>query len=161
MAYPLAPNQSRDLLQFCRSAGDTVFTVNFLIVEGEESEQRADAFYRRLSMFSAGKRVLENPFGNGFASRECWVLNDESIEAILSETAGDLFAYNLLYLPEDWLFYFGDSILLQVVSNEHEATLRLSETQYSEFTKLGIPHKHGQPRFTGLPERPTREAPTL
>lgn len=161
MAYPLQRRQSRDLLQFCRSVGQTVFTVNFLTVKGEESEQRADVFYQKLSAFSAGKRVLESLYGNGFASRECWVLNDESLEVILEETAGNLFAYNLLYLPEDWLFYVGDSILLQVVSHEQEATLRLSDAQYSNFTRLGIPHKHGQPQYSGLPEMPIRQPPAL
>lgn len=159
MAYPLQRKQSRDLLQFCRSVGQTVFTVNFLTVKGEESEQRADAFYQKLSAFSAGERVLESLYGNGFANRECWVLNDESVEVILEETAGNLFAYNLLYLPEDWIFYVGESILLQVISHEQEATLRLSEAQYSKFTRLGIPHKHGQPQHSGLPETPIRQPP--
>src|SRR2546425_452009 len=141
MANPLTASQSRDFLNFCRSVGGTVFTVNFPFVKGEESERLAHAFYQRLSRFSAGERLLENVFGNGFGNHECWVLNDESVEAILTETAGNLFAYNLLYLPEEWLAYVGDRIVLQVVSHEQEVTLRLSETQYAEFAKLGIPHK--------------------
>lgn len=84
------------------------------------------------------------------------MLTDESIEAILTQTAGDLLAYNVLHLPEDWLFYVGDAILLQIVSHEQEATLRLSDSQYAEFTKLGIPHKQGQPRWSALPGSPLR-----
>ena len=136
-----------------------MFTVNFLFVKGEESERLAHAFYQRLSTFSAGEKLLENVFGNGLGSHECWVLNDESVEAILTETDGNLFAYNVLYKPEDWLIYAGDQIVLQVVSHEQEVTLRLSEIQYSEFTKLGIPHTQGQPQWSGLPERPTPTAP--
>jgi hypothetical protein len=64
----------------------------------------------------------------------------------------------VLYKPEDWLIYAGDKIVLQVVSNEQEITLRLSETQYSEFAKLCIPHKQGQPKWSGIPERPTPTA---
>jgi len=45
---------------------------------------------------------------------------------------------------------------LQVVSHEEEATLRLSDTQYAEFAKLSIPHKMGQPQWSGLPESPLR-----
>jgi len=131
-----------------------VFTVNFFFVKDEESERLAHAFYQRLSTFSAGEKLLENVFGNGLGSHECWVLNDESVEAILTETDGNLFTYNVLYKPEDWLIYAGDQIVLQVVSHEQEVTLRLSEIQYSEFTKLGIPHKQGQPQWSGLPERP-------
>ena len=160
MAYPLTPSQSRDLLKFCRSVGGaTVFTVSFIFVTGEESERLANTFYQRLSKFSAGERLLENIFGNGFTIHECWSLNDESVEAILTETDGDLFAYNLLCKPEDWLIYAGAEIVLQVVSNEQEITLRLSEAQYSEFTKLGIPHKPGQPQWSGLPESPTSMPP--
>ena len=122
-------------------AGATVFTVNFFFVKDEESERLAHAFYQRLSTFSAGEKLLENVFGNGLGSHECWVLNDEGVEAILTETDGNLFAYNVLYKPKDWLIYAGDQIVLQVVSHEQEVTLRLSEIQYSEFTKLGIPHK--------------------
>jgi hypothetical protein len=160
MAYPLTPSQSRHLLNFCRSVGGaTVFTVNFIFVKAEESERLANTFYQRLSKFSAGERLLENVFGNGFASHECWSLNDESVEAILTETDGDLFAYNVLCKPEDWLIYAGAEIVLQVVSHEQEITLRLSEAQYSEFTKLGIPHKQGQPQWSGLVERPKPTAP--
>jgi hypothetical protein len=99
-AYPLTLAQSRDLLGFCRSVG-AVFTVNFLCVKGEESEQLAKAFCQRSSIFSVRERLLENIYGNGFEHRESWALNDESIKAILTETRGDLFTYNLLYLPED------------------------------------------------------------
>jgi hypothetical protein len=155
-AYPLTLVQSRDLLGFCRSVGAAVFTVNFLYVKGEESEERAHAFYRRFRIFSDGERLLESVCGNGFELRESWVLNDESIKAILMETRGNLFAYNVLYLPEDWLFYVGDAIILQVVSHEQEATMRLSKTQYAEFKTLGIAHQQGQPQWSGLPELPMR-----
>jgi len=155
-AYPLSEAQSRAILQFCRRAGAATFTVNFLFVKGEDSEQRANEFYRRLSPFSAGERLLENIYGDGFRRQECWVLTEESMEVILKETGGDLLAYNILYLPEDWLFYAGDAILLQIVSHEQEATLRLSDLQYAEFAKLGIPHEQGQPRSSGLPESPLR-----
>jgi hypothetical protein len=62
----------------------------------------------------------------------------------------------VLRLPEDWLFYAGDMILLQIVTHEQEATLRVSEVQYAEFKKLGIPHAPGCPRWSSLPEQPTR-----
>ena len=99
---------------------------------------------------------MENVYGNGFELRESWVINDESIKAILTETGGNLFAYNVLYLPENWLFYAGDAIILQVVSHEQEATMRLSETQYAEFKTLGIAHQQGQPQWSSLPEVPMR-----
>ena len=54
-------------------------------------------------MFSEGERPLENVYGNGFGSDECWTLSDESVEAILTETAGNLFAYTVLCLPENRL----------------------------------------------------------
>ncbi len=44
VAYALTASQSRDLLNFCRSIGATVFTANFLFVKGEESERLAQAF---------------------------------------------------------------------------------------------------------------------
>lgn len=156
-ACPLSEDQSRALLQFCHSLGAATFTVNFLFVKGEVSEQAADNFYQRLRDFSAGERVLENICGQGFRLQECWMLTDESIEAILRETAGDLFAYNVLYLPEDWLLYLDDSILLQVVSHEQEATLRLSDCQYDEFSKLGIPHEQGPACWSALPLSPLRK----
>jgi hypothetical protein len=87
-AYPLTLVQSRDLLGFCRSVGAAVFTVNFLYVKGEESEERAHAFYRRFRIFSDGERLLESVCGNGFELRESWVLNDESIKAILMGRGG-------------------------------------------------------------------------
>ena len=46
---------------------------------------------------------MENVYGNGFGSHECWTLSDESVEAILTETAGNLFAYTVLCLPENRL----------------------------------------------------------
>jgi len=147
------------MLKFCRSAGGTVFTVNYLYVKGEESEQRSSEFYQRLSVFSGGERLLENICGNGFQPQQCWLLDDESIEAILKDTNGDLFAYDVLNLPEDWLFYVGDSILLQIVTHEQEATLRLTDDQYAQFSKLAISHKRGNPKWSGLPEEPTRTTP--
>lgn len=155
-ACPLSEAHSRALLQFCHRVGAATFTVNFLYVKGEDSEQTANNFYQRFRRFSAGERVLENIYGQGFRWQECWVLTDESIEAILTETAGVLLSYDVLHLPEDWLFYVGDAILLQIVSHEQEATLRLSDFQYAEFTKLGIPHKQGQPRWSALSESPLR-----
>ena len=153
---PLSEAQSRALLRFCRNAGAAVFTVNFLYVEGEDSEQTSANFYRRLSAFSGGGRVLENIYGNDFRRQECWVLSDESIEAILTETHGDLFAYDILHSPEDWLFYTGDTILLQIVSHEHEATLRLSDDQYALFQQISISHRHGNPQWSELPTEPFR-----
>jgi hypothetical protein len=147
------------LLQFCRRVGAATFTVNFLYVKGENSERAANDFFQRLSAFLAGERVLENIYGEGFRRQECWVLTDESIDAILTETAGNLFAYEVLCLPEDWVFYVGDAILLQIVSHEQEATLRLSDAQYAEFAELGIPHKPGQPQWSYLPESPLRTNP--
>ena len=157
--FPLSEVQGRALLQFCRRAGAATFTVNFLYVKGDDSEQAAKNFFQRLSPFSAGEKVLENIYGDGFRRQECWVLTDESIEAILTETTGNLLSYNVLCLPEDWLFYVGDAILLQVVSHEQEATLRLSDAQYAEFAKLRIPHKAGPPQWSALPESPLRTNP--
>jgi len=102
---------------------------------------------------------LENIYGQGFRLQECWELTDESIGTILTETAGDLLAYNVLYLPEDWLFYVGDAIFFQIISHEQEATLRLSESQYAEFTRLGVPHKHGPAPWSALPGSPFRTNP--
>jgi hypothetical protein len=158
-ARPLSEAQGRALLQFCHRVGAATFTVNFLYVKGEDSEQTANNFYQRFREFSAGERVVENIYGQSFPRQECWLLMDESIEAILTETAGNLLAYNVLHLPEDWLFYVGDVILLQIVSHEQEATLRLSGSQYSEFAKLGIPHKQGLPRWSAFPESPLRTNP--
>jgi len=155
-ACPLTLVQSRSLLGFCRRVGAVFFTVNFLYVKGKKSEQLAHTFYQRFGIFSCGERLLKNVCGKGFQLRKSWVLNDESIKAILTETRGNLFAYNVLCLPEDWLFYIGDAIILQVVSHEQEATMRLSETQYAEFKTLGIAHQQGQPQWSGLPEVPMR-----
>lgn len=155
-AWPLLEAQSRSLLNFCRRVGATTFNFNFLIVKGEVSEKAADDCYERFHRFSLGKRVLENIYGQGFGEKECWALNDESVEAILTETSGNLLAYNILHLPEDWLFYLGDEILLQIVSHEQEASLRLSDAQYFEFKKLGIPHKQGVAKWSVLPVSPFR-----
>lgn len=152
----LTPDQSRAILVFCRSSGATLFTVNFIFARDDESEGLMREFYERLAPFSSGERDLEKICGNGFSRQSCWVLNERSIEAILNETGGDLLAYDALHLPEDWLFYVGDKILLQIVTHEQEATLRISEVQYAEFNKLGIPHASGRPHWTGLPEEPTR-----
>lgn len=148
----LTREQSKNILQFCRSAGATLFTVNFVFVKGDASEKRMEEFYARLSRFSCGEKDLENSCGDGFARRECWVLDDQSVETILNEANGDLFAYDTPNLPEDWLFYVGDIIVLQIITHEQEATLRISETQYAEFKKLEITHALGCPRWSGLPE---------
>lgn len=152
----LTPERSRALLEFCRSCGATVFTVNFLCVKGEESETLMDAFFDRLSPFSAEQKVLECIQSSGFKLQPCWALNDASIELLLQETSGDLFAYNILCLPEDWVFYRDDSILLQIVSHEHEATLRISVKEHEVFQTLGIPHRLGLPEWTGLSEGPSK-----
>lgn len=152
----LTRDQSRSILNFCRFAGATLFTVNFLYVKGEESEKLMQEFYERFSAFSADEKDLEKICGDGFSPQPCWVLDDRSIEAILTETDGDLLAYDILHLPEDWVLYAGDTILLQIVTHEQEATLRLSEVRYGEFKKLGIPHAHGCPRYSTLPEQPRR-----
>jgi hypothetical protein len=151
----LTPAQSRGILKFCRSAGATLFTVNFVFAKGDESERLMCEFYERFSPFSSGEKDLENIWGDGFSPQTCLVLDDQSIEAILNETDGDLLAYDVLHLPEDRLFYAGDIILLQIVTHEQESTLRVSEVRYAEFNKLGIPHAPGCARWTGLPEQPT------
>ena len=112
----LTRDQSKNILQFCRSAGATLFTVNFVYVKGDVSEKLMEEFYARLSRFSCGEKDLENPCGDGFARQDCWVLDDQSLESILNETNGDLFAYDTPNLPEDWLFYVGDAILLQIIT---------------------------------------------
>ena len=91
----LTPTQSRSILQFCRSEGATLFTVNYLFVKGGESEKLMERFYQRLSSFSISERQLENVGGNRFSKLDCWVLNDQSIEVILKETGGDLLAYDV------------------------------------------------------------------
>ena len=152
----MTPEKSKSLLYFCHSCGASVFTVKFLCVKGEESERLMNAFYERLSRFSAGDKVLECIESSGFKRQPSWILNDASIELILRETSGDLFAYNILYLPEDWLLYRDDTILLQIVSHEQEATLRLSPAEYEKFRSLGIPHSLEPAKWTGLPEEPIR-----
>ena len=147
----LTTEQTRALLEFCRFAGATLFTVNFVFAKGDESERLMREFYERLGPLSCDERDLENICGNGFSRQSCWVLNERSIEAILKETGGDLLAYDVLRLPEDWLFYVGNMILLQIVTHEQEATLRISDVQYAEFKKLGIPHAFGltcSPKFS-------------
>jgi hypothetical protein len=54
----LTPDQSRGILNFCRSAGATLFTVNFVFVKGEESERLMREFYERLAPFSSGEKEL-------------------------------------------------------------------------------------------------------
>jgi hypothetical protein len=139
----LTPEKSKSLLHFCHSCGASLFTVNFLCDKGEESERLMVAFYGRLSGFAAGDKVLECIESSGFKRQPSWFLNDASIELILRETNGDLFAYNILYLPEDWLLYRDDTIFFQLVSHEQEATLRLSAAEYAKFRSLGIPHSLG------------------
>jgi hypothetical protein len=152
----LTPEKSRALLEFCRSCGATVFAVNFLYVKGEKNERVMEAFYEKLLPFSAGQQVLECIEGSGFRAQPCWTLNDSSIELILRDTSGDLFAYDILHQPEDWLFYRADFILLQIVSHEQEAILRVSATEYERFQTLQIPHGSGLPQWTRLPEQPIR-----
>ncbi len=158
-AYPLREQQTRELLRFCRSVGAKLFTVNFLFVKGEESERLSDEFYFRLAPFSAGRKLLECVFGNGFKEQDCWSLTEESIELIVNETAGDLLAYDFLKLPEDWLVYVEDSILLQVVTNEQEITLRVTDAELRAFSDIGIPYTVGQPKYSGLRETPLRTPP--
>ena len=158
-AYPLSEQQTRALLRFCRSAGADVFTVTFLFIKGEDSERLAEEFYGRLGPFAVGQKIVECVYGNGFRQQDCWSLNNETIELVVRETQGNLLAYDILNLPEDWLFYLGDWILLQVVSHEQEITLRLTNSQFAEFLQLGIPHTLGQPEWSGLPEVPLRTPP--
>lgn len=115
-----------------------------------------NAFYERLSGFAEEDKVLECIESSGFKRQPSWILNDASMELILRESGGDLFAYNVLYLPEDWLLYRGDTIFLQIVSHEQEATLRLSPAEYEKFQLLGIPHSLEPAQWTGLPEEPIR-----
>jgi hypothetical protein len=128
----LTLTQSRRILQFCLSSGANLFTVDFPFVKGEESEKLMQEFYERLSPFAGSERLLENIGGDRFKRMACWILNERSIELILKETDGDLFAYDRTRLPEDWLFYVGDSIFLQIVTHEQEAILRISEAQYAK-----------------------------
>ena len=153
----LTPEKSKSLLDFCHSCGASLFRVNFLCVKGEESERLMNAFYERVAGFAAGDKVLEGIESSGFKRQPSWFLNDSSMELILRETGGDLFAYNILYLPEDWLLYRDDTIFLQIVSHEQEATLRLSAAEYEKFRLLGIPHSLDPAKWTGLPEQPIRE----
>jgi hypothetical protein len=158
-APALSPAQSSALLEFCRSLGATRFTANFIYAQGDaENERLMSCFYDRLRPFSAGKANLENIFGNGFQEQECWLLDERSIETIVKESNGDLLSYDACNLPEDWVVYVDDSILLQVVTHEREAILRLTEQQYTEFKNLGISHTLGLPQWTGLPEQPVRKA---
>lgn len=71
------------------------------------------------------------------------MLDERSADAILNETGADLFAYDTPNLPEDWLFYAGDFILLPIITHEQQAILRISDSQHAEFKKLGIPHTFG------------------
>jgi hypothetical protein len=157
-AFPLSEQQSRALLRFCRSVGADVFTVNFLFVKGEESERLAEEFYDRLAPFKAEQKLLECPYGNGFKHQDCWSLTDQTIDIIVNETHGNLLACNILNLPEDWLIYLGDYIILQA-SYEMEITLRLTDAQFAAFSQLGIPYSSGQPKWSGLPEFPVRTPP--
>jgi hypothetical protein len=153
-AYPLSEQQTRELLRFCRSVGASTFTVNFLYAKGEESERLAEDFYGRLAPFSAGRKKLEEMYGTGFAEQECWSLTEGAIDRIVKETCGNLMAYDLLKLPEQWLVYIGDTILLQVVNHEQELTLRLTDSQFRSFMLLGIPYEPGQAKYSELPENP-------
>jgi hypothetical protein len=112
-------------------------------------------FRERLAPFSAGRQVLENCGGGRFQEMECWELNTRSLDVILAEADDDLFA-SFQYGPEDWIFYVDDSILLQIVTHEQEATLRLNGEQYSAFEALGVSHGKGCPKWSGLPETPIR-----
>jgi hypothetical protein len=153
----LTPERSKSLLYFCHSCGASLFTVNFPFVKGEESERLMNVFYERLERFTAGDKVLECIESSGFERQPSWLLNEASIELILRETDGDLFAYNILYLPEDWLLYRDDTIFFQLVTHEQEATLRLSAAEYEKFRSLGIPHSLGPAKWTGLAEQPNGE----
>jgi hypothetical protein len=152
----LTLDQSKGILQYCLAEGATLFTVNFLYVKREESEKLMESFYQRLSPFSAGTRPLESIGGNRFQQLACWIFNDASIDLILNEVDGDLFAYDVTNLPEDWVFYVGESIFLQTVTHEQEAILRISERQYARFKRLGIPHGLGCPQWSGLSEESPR-----
>ena len=158
-AFPLSEQQSRALLRFCRSVGADVFTVNFLFVRGEESERLAEEFYGRLAPFAAEQKLLECVCGNGFKQQDCWSLTDQTIDVIVTETHGNLFAHSILKLPEDWMIYLGDYVILQVVTHEQEITLRLTDAQFAAFSQLGIPYSPGQPEWSGLPEFPVRTPP--
>lgn len=61
MAYPLTASQGRDLLRFCLSVGATVFTVDFVSVKGEESEQLAHAFLWEAWQFLGGRKSIGEP----------------------------------------------------------------------------------------------------
>src|SRR5579883_1445036 len=90
----LTLDQSRSVLEFCHSAGATLFTVNFVFAKDDNSERLMQEFYQRLSPFSWGEKDLEKICGDGFRRQPCYVLDEQSIEAILNETGGDLLAYN-------------------------------------------------------------------
>lgn len=152
----LAPEQSRSLLDFCLVNGVSLFTVDFLVSTNDNSRDLCDQFYRWLSPFLVGKLMLEKIEGRGFALHECWRLDHASVEVILAETRGDLFANRTLELPEDWVFYRGDSIFFQIVSHEQEGSLRLTHAEYDAFKKLEIPHGQGRLQWTSLPDNPNR-----
>jgi len=156
---PLTIDQSRSLLNWCIREGATLFTVNFLFVKGEDSESLCNAFYDRMEPFAAGIRLLECVEGNGFELQSSFHLNQESLEQILRETSGNLFRNSILYLPEDWLFYIEDLILLQIVNHEDSATIRVNEQQYRTFDALGIPHQAGCSEWSGLTEEPVKRKP--
>lgn len=97
----LTREQSKNLLQFCRAIGATLFTVNFVFAKHDASEKLMQEFYARLSQFSGGEKELENACGDGFGRQPCWVLDERSMDTILNETDGDLFANDVsLVCPE-------------------------------------------------------------
>jgi len=58
-ARTLTREQSKNLLQFCRAVGATLFTVNFVFAKYEASEKLMQEFYARLSQFSCGEKELK------------------------------------------------------------------------------------------------------
>jgi hypothetical protein len=152
----LTAEQSRSLLDFCLASGVTLFTVDFLVSTNDNSHALCDQIYRRFSPFLSEKLVLEEIEDRGFALHECWKLDHASINLILKETTGDLFANKVLELPEDWVFYRGDSIFFQIVNHEQEGILRLTDAEYAAFKKLEIPHGQGRVRWASLPDTPNR-----
>jgi hypothetical protein len=133
-------SQSRALLDFCAVCGVTKFTANFLYAGDDRAA--ADVFLRQFEPFLGGNAVLERTVyvRKQFQERPFYQFTSQSRELILAVCGGSLLAYDVLSYPEDWTFYREEELFFAIVSHEQHAFFRFSESDYSRFLSLGIPH---------------------
>jgi len=143
--WDLNAERSRRLLEFCTRRGAECFTATLWYWRKSQLEEANRRFFDKLPPHSLGKRTLENMTvfegHERFESQECWSLNGDTIDLILSVFGGSLTDHEEGRTPENLAIYRGEMCFLGFISHEQYAFMRLGEDDLEEFGKLRLAFK--------------------